>query len=952
MRRRVPGILIFLVTPLVLASGRPAPAVPHAAADSLSTIGDSLFLDNRAEAILNLVPAYIRRAESSRDSVLLGRAIAQRGRALLALGRRDEAEKDLDTGIRIAESVRDTTGLMPALGSKGFAYVVSSKYEEGLRCFERQLLLAQHMHSTFDEASARSAMGYALHLLDRQQESRQEYLRAISLFHAEGRTRFEISPLIGLGRTESALGNIAKSIQCYKRAWVAAHRVGDRVDEMWAVNNLSVVSTGDPSINAQYTRRAYALSRELKNPQSMVIPATNLAGMMIDMGDLESAENILTETRAFYVAHGGGSFMGMLDLSLGQLRVEQGKNEEAIALLRPLIARPGMMEPQDLGQVAGVMARALAATDSTDAAIELLTNYVAPGAKRLYGLGLPGVYLQLAQLHGDARHPADALAWTERAREAAERTGNRPVAVRALLEESIFRNASGDAGTAARTLYAALDSMEAFRGVITMPEWRENYGQGIATGIVDAAAVLLDEPASQTSAARIEAFFNAVQRMKARTLLDRITEPRLNTPMDEHPWSKQVATLRDLQAVLQSGEVMLDFCVGAQSSFLVAVTADSARVVRLPGPESPLSDRIRLLRALVSTNDAALRAQYPPARLAIMQHALAADLLGPALETVMQAQRVLVSADGFLAAVPFGILIPRAGGNVLMSDHDIVQVSSASVLVLERKREAECTGGARIVAVASSSGKLKGARDEVRDLAHHYRNVRVIPGISGVDGLTTGDCDVMHIAAHATVVDRSPWQSGFFFSDTTSARESTRTEESHAGADFLSMKDSLAVAKAFRPDPYLRAWQIARIKLGAQLAVLSGCETAGGRVTTGEGTLGLTAAFLSAGVPAVVSSLWPIDDRATREMMRSFYRHLADREPIATALRHAQLEISRSAKYAHPYYWAGFVVVGDGSRVVDIERRSNSTPLIAGASVLLVASAIMIRRRRRVPKVG
>jgi len=132
--------------------------------------------------------------------------------------------------------------------------------------------------------------------------------------------------------------------------------------------------------------------------------------------------------------------------------------------------------------------------------------------------------------------------------------------------------------------------------------------------------------------------------------------------------------------------------------------------------------------------------------------------------------------------------------------------------------------------------------------------------------------------------------------------------------------------------------------------VLSACETAGGRVTTGEGTLGLTAAFLSAGVPVVVSSLWPIDDRVTATLMRSFYHHLARGEAVATALRLAQLELARSRKYSHPFFWAGFTVVGDGSMVVEIEEhRARVSPALWAAlgAVLLMAAAVI--RRRRVP---
>jgi len=126
------------------------------------------------------------------------------------------------------------------------------------------------------------------------------------------------------------------------------------------------------------------------------------------------------------------------------------------------------------------------------------------------------------------------------------------------------------------------------------------------------------------------------------------------------------------------------------------------------------------------------------------------------------------------------------------------------------------------------------------------------------------------------------------------------------------------------------------------------------RATNGEGTLGITAAFLSAGVPVVVSSAWPIDDRVTAGVMRSFYRHLAAAEPVATALRRAQLEASRSAEYAHPFYWAGFTVVGDGAAVIDLPARRGRTPpasVAVLAMVLIFGLAVLVHRRRPVDAV-
>jgi CHAT domain-containing protein len=100
--------------------------------------------------------------------------------------------------------------------------------------------------------------------------------------------------------------------------------------------------------------------------------------------------------------------------------------------------------------------------------------------------------------------------------------------------------------------------------------------------------------------------------------------------------------------------------------------------------------------------------------------------------------------------------------------------------------------------------------------------------------------------------------------------------------------------------------------LSADLVVLSACQTALGKDIQGEGLVSLTRAFMYAGAPRVVASLWKVDDVATAELMKRFYRGVL-REGLgpAAALRAAQLEMSRDSRWAAPYYWAGFVMQGD-----------------------------------------
>jgi CHAT domain-containing protein len=102
------------------------------------------------------------------------------------------------------------------------------------------------------------------------------------------------------------------------------------------------------------------------------------------------------------------------------------------------------------------------------------------------------------------------------------------------------------------------------------------------------------------------------------------------------------------------------------------------------------------------------------------------------------------------------------------------------------------------------------------------------------------------------------------------------------------------------------------LKLGADLVVLSGCETALGREIRGEGLVGLTQGFFYAGSERVMASLWRVEDRATAELMSHFYRAMLKQGlPPAAALRSAQLAIRSDARWQDPFFWAPFVLQGD-----------------------------------------
>jgi CHAT domain-containing protein len=110
----------------------------------------------------------------------------------------------------------------------------------------------------------------------------------------------------------------------------------------------------------------------------------------------------------------------------------------------------------------------------------------------------------------------------------------------------------------------------------------------------------------------------------------------------------------------------------------------------------------------------------------------------------------------------------------------------------------------------------------------------------------------------------------------------------------------------------LQAWEIFdKVRLNADLVVLSACETGLGKDMGGEGLVGLTRAFQYAGARTVVASLWSVADESTARLMKVFYGYLKAGGAKDEALRAAQITLLQDPRTAHPFHWAAFQVIGD-----------------------------------------
>jgi CHAT domain-containing protein len=168
--------------------------------------------------------------------------------------------------------------------------------------------------------------------------------------------------------------------------------------------------------------------------------------------------------------------------------------------------------------------------------------------------------------------------------------------------------------------------------------------------------------------------------------------------------------------------------------------------------------------------------------------------------------------------------------------------------------------------------------------------------------------------------------------------------------EFSGIVLTMVDPKGVRQNGLMPLHDIYSLDLSAELTVLSACQTALGKDISGEGLVGLTHSFMSAGSKSVVASLWKVDDRATAKLMTRFYESLLQQGmPTGAALRAAKLKTMNEKQWRAPYFWAAFVLQGEYTNRIAVEKGSWRYPgwVLLALLVLLASGVIVFRRRRR-----
>lgn len=801
-----------------------------------------------------------------------------------------KAEEKYRQALPLWRKAGDHQGELNTLYRLGW---VATDPGDALAALEQALTGFRALGNREREASTLNRIGTQLVKRNDFERARSVFSSALAIFRSLGDRHGEATALVQIANLDRWQGNFQAALAGAQRAMVLRRFGGSAQEQVEALTQLGHIynSLGEPEQARGVFEEALRLHKTSPNVTG---ESSLLAGYARALENLER----FPEAIAFYrdalrlqrdsglLDHQAPTLMGLGNSQDGAGEPEEARRsyEEALRIYREL---------KDQNGIAGSLA--------------CLGRLASVSGEPARGLVLLEESLRLYRAVGNPRGEASSLFAMA---EAEETLGNLTAAL-GSIEKSIDlveAQRSGVSGALRASYFATRQRYYELAIRLLMRLHRERPGEGF-----DVLA------------------FETGERTRARSLLDILIEtpddPRLaagpagreqalrredNLPGAAAHRRPRPLGLAEVQKLLDPDTLLLAYSLGDRASYLWMVSDRSITSYELPGREEIEPLARETVRLLAQSGGATKRRR---AERAVRD--LGAMLLGP-VAGELGSQRLVVVADGALQIVPFNALVvPGSPAVPLIVSHEISRLPSPSVLAALRLQAQRRTPATELIAVfadgvfSKDDPRLNGKQTRAASRDHGIPGFERLPytrreaeailalvppdrafSAMGFEATREAALDpklasfqILHFATHGWLDERLPALSGLA----------------------LTQFDREGRAR----DGFLRAHEISSLRLAADLVVLSACETALGKDVRGEGLMSLTRAFMNAGVPRVVVSLWKVNDEATAHLMVLFYKALKDGLPPAAALRQAQIAMSRDPVWSAPAHWAGFVLQGD-----------------------------------------
>lgn len=823
---------------------------------ALLSQGEDLFKAGRfEEAVVALRQSLgLWQALRERDGELGARFLL--GATLGVLARPREAEDVLRGASDLARELGDPEAESMIAASLGQALLAAGDAASARRHFEALLDRARRLHDPEQEHAALTGLGVAFVRLGRLEEAYAVLTQSLDLARRAEEPAAMFKSLLVLGLCLKQQGEYPRAVDTYEWAADLARRQGEPGDEAQALTHLGTVlhHLGDFRHSIAAHQRAHEILRRL--------------------GDQFGEAGVLSEMSRPY-------------LGAGEPEQARECNERALAIARStgdLVVQGSALA--HLAQIAFMSGDHRLALEHLTASLELKKK---SGDRQ----GTAATLSSMSAAHLALGSHDEALARADEALRLARTLGSPEDLGGALLTVGLVRFRCGDPPGAETVLRESLELLESLHKDLGE---EDKWQISLADRQFVIYRLLQEVLAAQ---GKLGPGLEIAERGRARAVA-RLMAKHLSA--SQEPEAPRLAdlqrTARELDATLVEYTVLVDPLTAVLGP--AAESGDLALLIWVIRPDGEMAVR----RTRLTVQEPSPGGEQEPVRLRDMVYVPGPrrgsdpwkmgyrGLIQPIeslLPSARGAQLVLILQD-LLFLMPWAALEDGAG-TPLIERYSLSLAPSIQTLDLARRRKTQLVnaGGEALVVgdpeFGGSLPHLPGAADEALTVAR----------LLGTRPLLGAE------ATKAAVLERMPGSRILHFA--THGLLGDVEKQDVPGA--IALTPSSGDKKGL-----LTAAEIMSLSLKAELAVLSACRTGDGRPSS-DSIVGLSRAFLAAGVPSLIVSLWSIPDLSTSLLMKELYRALAQGLGKAQALREAMLATRRLQP--DPLHWAGFALLGEGS---------------------------------------
>jgi len=870
---------------------------PAGMGNALSDLGMIYKLQNRQEQALDCLQKSLAIFEKTEDKKGKARALLRIGLTHESQGRFDQALEYYDKSLAISLETEDRNATALIFNNLGNVHSSLGHYELSLGLYQKSRALSEELNDKETMGLALNNIGVYYNDHGRYAEALECLQQSIKILEEMGSAGAKLDlaiRLINIGVVYKQFGRADQALAYYQRSLKIFEELEYERGIANAQNNIGVAykSQGLYEQALEWFQQSLQLSEKLQRKGGIATSLNNIGDAYRLQGCYDQALEPLLKSLRLREENNDQVGITRSLTNLGRLYQDQGRYEEMLEVSRrcarlaeEINAREELWSAQErigkalreLGQPAEARRHFLASIG----AIESMRHDVTGGGQQRQSFleSRLSPWRGLIALLVSQKEYAEALTFAERSK------------ARALLDTLQERRAS-------------------LRGSLSPQEQQteeEQRSRLVSLNSQLTNELRRDNPDSSRVAELRLSIEKARLEFEALETGLYVAHPELKVNRGE----ASIINAEELTALLPDAtSALLEYVVTDEATYLFVVTksqeqaATETRCFTIPIKQTDLAKRVESFRRRLAERNLGVRASA---------HKLYDLLLKPARALLSGKSSLVIVPDDRLWELPFQALLDERD-RYLIERSAVSYAPSLTVLREMRarrdKRRAEAAPFTLLALGNPLIGKetverarlslrdeklypLPEAEAEVRALGRLYgaRRSKVYVGAEAREDrlkAEAGQARIIHFATHGVLNNAAPLYS------------------------------YLALATGDKnEDGLLEAWELMQLDLKADLAVLSACETARGRTSAGEGVIGLTWALFVAGAPATVVSQWEVESASTRDLMLGFHRqlqapHAAGKLTKGEALRQAALKLMKNPETNHPFYWAGFVLVGDG----------------------------------------